>query len=153
MLNLNRLRAIEPGKLLSLDENKLKDAIRPVGYYNQKTEYLREITRFFISLKGEVPKREDILMVRGVGEETADSILLYAYRQLEFVVDAYTRRIFSHLGLIKENAKYSDIKELIERNLPEDLKTYQEYHALIVEHGKRFYSRRPYGCQLKKIVG
>ena len=83
--------------------------------------------------------------VKGVGNETADSILLYAYKQPEFVVDAYTKRIFSSVGLIGENESYMKIKELFESNLPEKVDIYNEYHALIVEHAKRYYSKKPYG--------
>ena len=74
--------------------------------------------------------------------ETADSILLYAFKQPSFVVDAYTRRVVSNLGLAEEKAKYSDIKALFEENLPEDMVIYQEYHALLVEHAKRYYQKK-----------
>ena len=72
----------------------------------------------------------------GIGKETADSILLYAYKQPVFVIDAYTRRIFSDLKLIKPKAEYDDIKHFFETNLEKDYKLYQEYHALIVVHAK-----------------
>lgn len=145
LFNLNELNAINPLKLLDLDNETLKLAIKCAGFLNQKSIYLREITKFFIKLDGRVPKREELLAVKGVGNETADSILLYAYKQPEFVVDAYTKRIFSHLGIVDENIKYMELKELFESNLKRDTAIYNEYHALIVEHAKRYYNKKPYG--------
>ncbi len=144
LLNLNTLKVLGAEKILILDEEKLKQAIKPTGYFNQKTKYLKNIAKFFISLKGKTPTREEILKVKGVGNETADSILLYAYKQPEFVVDAYTKRIFEYLGVINHNITYMQIKQLFEENLPKDYKVYQEYHALIVEHAKRHYTKKPY---------
>lgn len=143
--NLNDLDALVPENLLQLDYNILKSTIRPAGFLNQKSVYLKAVTKFFIELDGETPSRRELISVKGVGNETADSILLYAYRQPEFVVDAYTRRIFSHLHLVDEKIKYLELKNLFQTSLPEDVPEYQEYHALIVEHAKRFYSKKPYG--------
>lgn len=145
--NLNDLKAIKPEKLLELSDETLKAAIRCAGFLNQKATYLREVTKFFVSLEGHAPNRKEILAVKGVGNETADSILLYAYKKPEFVVDAYTKRIFSHLGLIPEKAGYMEVKELFESTLPEEVPIYQEYHALIVEHAKRYYQKKPYGVE------
>jgi len=145
LLNLKKLDVISPQKLLKLDEEILKEVIRCAGFLNQKAVYLKEISKFFISLKGRTPKRKELLAVKGVGNETADSILLYAFKQPEFVVDAYTKRIFSHLGIVKDNANYMDIKKLFESSLPRDTAMYQEYHALIVEHAKHYYKKKPYG--------
>lgn len=144
LTHLNQLNVIEPEKLLDLDDTTIKAAIRCAGFLNQKSIYLREITEFFIKLKGRIPTRKELLKVKGVGNETADSILLYAYKQPEFVVDAYTRRIFSHLKIVDERINYMKLKHFFESNLPSDVPVYQEYHALIVEHAKRYYSRKPY---------
>ncbi len=137
-----------------MDEEILKEAIRCAGFLNQKSVYIREIARFFIDLNGQIPTRKQILEVKGVGEETADSILLYAYKQPEFVIDAYTRRILFNWGLIEEKIRYKDVKELFESNLPRDVPLFQEYHALIVEHAKRYYQKKPYGLNdpLKVIM-
>ena len=143
--NLKKLNVIHPMKLLLLDDETLKAAIRPAGFLNQKTIYLQEITHFFLSLDNQIPSRDQLLKVKGVGNETADSILLYGYKQPEFVVDAYTRRIFSHIGLVDEKIKYGNLKKLFEKNLPQDVRIYQEYHALIVKHAKRYYQKNPYG--------
>ncbi len=154
LFNLNELNVIEPEKLMELDDETLKSAIRCAGFLNQKAIYIKEITKFFISLNGKIPTRKELLTVKGVGNETADSILLYAYKQPQFVVDAYTKRIFVHLGIVNENIKYMELKELFESNIPEDVSIYQEYHALIVEHAKRYYSKKPYGVNdpLKELM-
>lgn len=145
LLNLNRINALEPERLLYLSDNTLKDAIKCAGFLNQKASYLRELTKFYISLKGRIPTRDELLMVKGVGNETADSILLYGYKQPEFVVDAYTKRIFVYQSIIKDKDNYNKIKKLFQSVLTPDHIIYNEYHALIVEHAKRYYTKKPYG--------
>lgn len=142
--NLKRMAVVHPQNLLELETEILKEAVRPAGFFNQKSVYLQEISRFFLKMDGKVPSRKEILGIKGVGNETADSILLYAYHQPQFVVDAYTKRIYSHLGVIKENSSYMEVKNLFEECLPRNVPLYQEYHALIVEHAKRYYQKRPY---------
>jgi len=142
--NLKNLDAVHPQSLLQLETEILKEAVRPAGFFNQKSVYLQNISRFFLELEDNVPSRKELLEVKGVGNETADSILLYAYHQPQFVVDNYTKRIFSHLGFVKENSSYSEVKDLFERCLPRSVPIYQEYHALIVEHAKRYYQKKPY---------
>ena len=154
LLNLKKLIDFTPYELLNLaknDEDSFKHAIKPSGYYNQKFNYLINVSEFFISLNNKTPLRSEILEVKGVGPETADSILLYAYREKEFVVDAYTKRMFSYLKIINETDSYLKIKELFEENFKGGFKEYQEYHALIVEHGKRYYSKKPYGVMDKVL--
>ena len=112
------------------------------GYFNQKAKKIRIFSEFFLSLNGNTPKRDKLLHVWGIGPETADSILLYAYKKPSFVVDTYTRRILIRKKLIKLNAKYNEIKTLFEDNLPKDYKIYQEFHALLVEYAKRNYNKR-----------
>lgn len=155
LYNLKELNAVNPHAVLEISDETLKEAIRCAGFLNQKAVYLREISRFFISLKGRIPQRKELLQVKGVGNETADSILLYAYKQPQFVVDAYTRRIFTHLRIVEEKISYMDMKKLFESNLPQEVPVYQEYHALIVEHAKRYYRKKPYGIDdpLKKVIG
>jgi endonuclease-3 related protein len=149
--NLKKITKFDPKEVLKLDQADLILAIYPAGYYNQKSKYVEHITKYILSTKN--PTREKLLEVKGVGPETADSILLYAYQQPEFVVDAYTKRIFSNLNLINEKDSYSKIKFLFEKSLPKDYKIYQEYHALIVEHAKRYYNKKPYqNCPLSQII-
>ena len=128
-----------------MDEDEFKSAIKPSGYFNQKYNYLRNVCDFYISLDGRTPERNDLLSVKGIGPETCDSILLYAYGEKEFIVDAYTRRIFSHLGIIDEKDSYNNVKKLFEDNFDGTVNDYQEYHALIVEHAKNHYLKKPYG--------
>ena len=154
LINLRSAKMLASQKLINLDDGTLKELIRPAGYYNQKAGYLRYFTGFYISLSGRTPGREELLECTGVGEETADSMLLYAYSQPEFVVDAYTRRIFAQLGFFTSAEKYGAIKAMFEEAIVKDVSVYQEYHALIVEHAKRHYNKKPYGQQdpLVKIL-
>lgn len=156
--NLEALGALSVEGLKKLPVEVLKNAIKPSGYFNQKARYILAFVAFFETLT-KVPTREELLRVLGIGEETADSILLYGYKQNEFVVDSYTKRIFFRLGLIEERAKYADVKHLVQQSFQcvEDTNKlwieYQEFHALLVEHAKRYYSKRPYarGCPLVKL--
>jgi len=145
---LNRLLVLanNPKDLLRLSNDMIKEAIKPAGYFNQKTIYLKEISAFLLEKQDQTPSRKELLGVKGIGPETADSILLYAFKEPEFVIDAYTKRICLHLDIINQEEKktYDEIKNLFEKNLSKDFKLFQEYHALIVEHAKRYYSKRPY---------
>jgi endonuclease III related protein len=154
LFNLKQLDALSPEAIISLSSEILKAAIKPAGYYNQKAVRLKNIARWFLGLEGRIPEREELLSLKGVGPETADSILLYAFKQSSFVVDAYTRRIVTNLGLANENAGYDQIKALFEKDLPRDPKLYQEFHALLVEHAKRYYQKKESyaGCPLLDIV-
>ncbi|MDD5373895.1 MAG: endonuclease III domain-containing protein [Sulfurimonas sp.] len=156
--NLYAKSAIDADAIESMDVEELKEAIRPSGYYNQKARYILEFIRFYKNLSGAAPTRKALLDVIGIGEESADSMLLYGYNKQEFKVDAYTKRLMLELRFIDERAKYGDIKRLMQNSLKECiknekelLKVYQEFHALIVTHGKKFYSKKPYGvgCFLK----
>ena len=158
--NLKNKNALTPGAIQEMDIDELKLCIKPSGYHNQKSRYILEFIAFFNTLEGRIPRRDELLEVPGIGEETADSILLFGYNQLEFKVDAYTKRILVDLGLINEKAKYCEIKQLMQDTLKESIAqedelliVYQEYHALIVNHAKLFYSKKPYGrnCFLHEI--
>ncbi|MCB7128188.1 MAG: endonuclease III domain-containing protein, partial [Candidatus Brocadiales bacterium] len=91
--------------------------------------------------------REELLSVKGVGPETADSILLYAGNLPSFVVDTYTYRVLVRHQLIFEESTYDDIKSFFEDNLPEDIAMYNEYHALLVQVGKRYCKPREPSCE------
>jgi len=127
--NLRKEKLIDPKKLINAD---IKELIRPAGYFNQKERKIKVFTKFYLGLKGRTPTRDELLSLWGIGKETADSILLYAYKQPIFVVDAYTRRLF---GFSKE-MDYDEIREKFEKALPRDYRIYNEYHALIVAEGK-----------------
>jgi endonuclease-3 related protein len=152
LINLNKLIEFNPESLIDFaneNEKDFKDAIRCAGFVNQKSEYIKNISKLYIDLGDIVPSRKDLLNVKGIGNETADSILLFAHKQKEFKVDAYTKRIFSYLGYINEKDNYMSIKKLFETNFVGDVNMFQEYHALIVEHAKRYYSKKPYGLNDK----
>ncbi|ABO35327.1 DNA-3-methyladenine glycosylase III [Methanococcus maripaludis C5] len=151
--NLRNLIEIKPENIINLDIELLKEAIKPSGYYNQKSERLKGFSKYFIELKN-TPTSEELLKLKGVGPETADSMLLYAFKVPSFVIDAYTKRILFNLNLIKNNEKYDKIKELFEENIPKNLEMYQEYHALLVEHAKNYYRKKEnyYKCPLLKII-
>ena len=152
LINLKQQNLLEPQEILNVDIDTLKQAIKPSGYFNQKSNYLLNFTKFFISLNGKIPNRDELLDIKGIRDETADSILLYGYNQPQMKVDAYTKRLLIHLQLCDEKIKYKQLKSMIESELKLNIKdesklvqTYQEFHALIVEHGKYFYSKKPYG--------
>jgi len=134
--NLKRMQALHLKGIKRLSIGKLKEAIKPAGYYNQKTKKLLIFIDFYKNLGDRAPSREELLELWGIGPETADSILLYAYKIPEFVVDTYSSRLLLEEKLIDKKATYEEIKELFEKNIEKDFKVFQEFHALMVEHGK-----------------
>ena len=161
--NLNQAKMLDMKKIQSAKTVSIAKLIRPAGYYNQKAERLKIVANFFSShfRNKTTPPRVELLQVKGIGPETADSILLYAFGVPTFVVDAYTRRIFSRLGFFPAAAAYDDIRNLFMAELSKSFKTdaekamvFKEYHALIVEHAKNHYSKKPHGkdCPLKAML-
>lgn len=138
---LNRRGLMTPAALRCVPEEALARAIRSAGYYNQKAKRLKILAAFY--RRGKRITRESLLALSGIGPETADSIMLYARGVPFFVVDAYTRRVFGNLGLIRSEAPYDEIRLAFERNLPRRAIVLKEYHALIVEHGKKTCKKRP----------
>jgi len=130
--NLKKDNLINPHNMIKENPDRIKELIRPAGYFNQKTKKIFLFIDFYINLNNQTPSREQLLDLWGIGPETADSILLYAYKQPVFIVDTYTRRLLN-----MQDKPYEEIKHLIESSLEKDYKIYQEFHALIVEHGKR----------------
>ncbi|UCF07002.1 MAG: endonuclease III domain-containing protein [bacterium] len=148
IVNLNRTVILDPTSLYRINERRLADLVRPSGYYNQKAKRLKALAAFFTS--GRDVNRDNLLTLDGIGPETADSILLYAFDHPIFVVDAYTRRLFDRLAMIDAGAPYDEVQAIFQSNLPRDVHIYKEYHALIVEHGKCHCRKRPSceGCVL-----
>jgi endonuclease-3 related protein len=147
---LNASRAIEslhdagllsPRGIDGTDARTLARLIRSAGYFNQKAKRLKVLAKFFTA--GTAVTRDNLLGLEGIGPETADSILLYGFGKPFFVIDAYTRRIFERLGIVEGGIPYERMREIFERALPRDVRLYQEYHALLVEHAKRFCRKRP----------
>jgi endonuclease-3 related protein len=144
--NLKRHRLLEPRRLHKLPNKELASLIKSAGYYNIKAKRLKEFLKFFLSkYQGSLKSisrvklkllRKQLLLVNGIGPETADSILLYALEKPVFVVDAYTRRILLRHRLIKEDFDYYAVQNLFVQNLPNKVKLFNEYHALLVRLGK-----------------
>jgi endonuclease-3 related protein len=137
LLALHATGALTPIKLARLPLPALKANIKPAGYYNQKAKKLRIFTKFYGELKGKTPSRDELLALWGIGPETADSILLYAYGVPVFVIDAYTRRVLASKKLARHDADYHDLQKIFHDQLPKDAALFNEFHALLVEHGKR----------------
>ena len=150
--NLNKSNLLNLNKIIKAKKSKIAKLIRPAGYYNQKAERLKIIAEKIKNNSNLLKEREELLKTKGIGPETADSIILYAAEKPSFVIDAYTRRIFSRLGLIKKDLKYDEIKEFFEKKLKKDVQTYKEYHALIVQHAKQHCKTKPEcnNCILKQ---
>ncbi len=127
-----------PEEVLKYPLTELSELIRSSGYFNQKAKKLKALSALLQRYTDQRnnPSRRELLSVWGVGPETADSILLYAYHDLYFVVDAYTRRLLIRLNKIKGSEDYEAIRTLFSTCLPDDLSLYSEYHALIVRHAK-----------------
>lgn len=161
--NLKAARVLEPHALLAVPHSTLASLLRPAGYFNVKAKRLRNFLAWFVErFDGSVDRmfqvplpvlRQELLGVKGIGPETADSILLYAGGLPSFVVDAYTYRILLRHGMIAEDATYDDIKELFETKLSRDVKLWNEYHALLVRVGKDHCrsKARCEGCPLDPI--
>ncbi|MBM3303968.1 MAG: endonuclease III domain-containing protein [Candidatus Aenigmarchaeota archaeon] len=155
---------------LSIATAKTKDmeeAARPSGFYKQKAERLKMFSDFVMGFGGfrgfsKGVTREQLLGLKGIGPETADSILLYALNMPVFVIDAYTKRVFKRLGILpkgysrkiagKTMNDYYAWKRFFESNLPNDTNLYKEFHALIVELAKQHCRKKPVcaGCPLEK---
>ena len=147
---LRKRGLLSADRILATTDEELARTIRSSGYYNQKAERLKRMCRFFnhTARRCTAPTREELLAIRGIGPETADSILLYAYHIPVFVIDAYTRRIFNRIGTALANMSYDEAQELFMHNLPRDEGLFNEYHALIVRHGKNVCRKVPLctGC-------
>jgi len=126
LCSLQRISRLSPEKLASL--------IKPSGFYKTKADYLLAAAKFFAKKPKEV-RRDDLLLLRGVGKETADSILLYALDKPIFVVDEYTRRLVKNKRLA-EDLSYDRLQKLFEGNIAKSWQLYQDFHALIVIDGK-----------------
>lgn len=163
--NLRAARLLSPDAIKRISSEKLARLLRPSGYFRQKAKTMKSFVRFlFDSYGGSLNKvfamptpllREQLLNLRGIGPETADSILLYAGKHHVFVVDAYTRRILERHGLARPKLAYDQIGKLFESSLPSDHQLFNEFHALIVRTGKHFCRKqRPIcaSCPLRQFL-
>lgn len=156
--------ALDLDALNEASREHIADWIRPAGYFNQKAGYVKAMVetihdRFDGSLNqlfalDTATLRKELLSWKGIGPETADSILLYAGKRPVFVVDAYTKRFLSRHGWCDEKTSYDEIAKVFTENLPEDVQLYNEYHALIVRLGKEHCNTKPKckGCPLEFLL-
>jgi len=158
--NLKRARALAPEAVIQAPAKRLARWIRPSGYFNVKARRLKSMCRWLVA-QGGVRKlarldthelRSALLDVHGIGPETADDIVLYAFERPVFVIDAYTRRVFARLGSVRGNEGYEHLRDFFERTLPTAAGLFNEYHALIVRHGKDVCRVRP-RCEICCLRG
>ncbi|MEA3254872.1 MAG: hypothetical protein U9Q22_03440 [Candidatus Altiarchaeota archaeon] len=153
IMNLKREDLLSPEGIYEAGEDRLGGLIKPAGYFNAKAKKLKEFVNFlFRSYGGNLELmlnqpyenlRNELLSIWGIGPETADSIILYAANKPCFVVDAYTKRILSRIGLVNGGIGYDDLKNFFENNLPRDAELYNEFHALLVKLGKEYCKPTP----------
>jgi len=154
--NLKKENLLEPQKLYHLNQKELAQMIKPSGYYNIKAQRLENFLDLFVKeFEGSSKKmfsydnkelRKKLLKVNGIGPETADSMLLYAGKKAFFVVDAYTKRIFSRHKFISKDSTYDQIKEFFNQNLDRDVELFNEFHAQIVMLGKTICTNKNPDC-------
>lgn len=151
--NLRKARLTSPRRIAAVSHEKLAELIRPSGYYRLKAERLQNLTQWWIDsiLDQSLPTanrldewRSSLLGVKGVGRETADSILLYAFELPTFVIDAYTKRVMARHHGTPADINYETLRSMFMNELPADVALYNEFHALFVQVGKE--SCRPRTC-------
>ena len=153
---LRQARALTPRRLVRLPRHRLERCVQPSGYFRQKAQRVQQFARWYLERYGGLARRmfgtpwpqlrRELLAQHGIGPETADSILLYAGGQPVFVIDAYTRRVFQRHRLIRPSATYDVIQRLVMRRMGQNTRCYNEFHALLVEVGKRYCHRRDPAC-------
>ncbi|MFO7592547.1 MAG: endonuclease III domain-containing protein [Pseudomonadota bacterium] len=159
--NLKTHHALSARAIADAPHEQLAEWIRPSGYFNIKATRLQNFCRWYLE-PGRAAQlktlpteqlRHALLSVNGVGPETADDMVLYAFHHPVFVIDAYTRRLFSRLGLIQGDEAYETLRSMVEDHFGRSEKQvalYNEFHALIVAHAKDYCRKRPLckGCPL-----
>lgn len=142
--NLQQAGCLDADSMIGMGQEQLADLIRPSGYFNIKAKRLRNFLIWYrerggytkLAASETTTLRGSLLGVNGIGPETADDILLYAFERPVFVIDAYTRRLFARLGVISGEEDYEILRGAFESNMDKDVPVYNEYHALIVRHAK-----------------
>lgn len=155
--NLKENDALTIRGLRNLSIEELQDLIRPSGFFRIKSERLINFLNFLNENSAEditdlavletFNLRKQLLAIKGIGPETADSILLYALEKPIFVVDAYTRRIFNRHMLVHEDIGYQELQDFFMDVLNEDVKLFNEYHALIVKTAKNWCKKTDPDCK------
>lgn len=169
---LENLRdCLTPQNILALTDEDLMERIRPAGFYKSKTRYLKAMTKWYESYDFSVSRvqeaakergikefRKELRKVPGLGNETTDAILLYAFDLPSFVIDAYTMRLIERLPIRAGNT-YLEVQKSFESAFGPRVDVYNKFHALIVIHGKEHCRKRPLcsecplesNCQRKKV--
>lgn len=162
--NLKREGLLDPRAMLACPRARLEMALVPSGYYRLKAGRVSSFCAYLVErYDGGMANmarqpletlRPELLAVHGIGPETADDILLYACEKPVFVVDAYTRRLFSRHGIVAPDIGYEDLRAVFERRLPREVPLFKEYHGLIVWTGKDFCRRMPKceACPLRALL-
>jgi endonuclease-3 related protein len=162
--NLKARRVLHVRGIHQLKRSQLASLIRSSGYFRIKADRLKAFVNFlFENYRGNLRKirkerrnilRQRLLGIKGIGPETADSILLYGLEKPIFVVDAYTKRILSRHGILSEKASYGEVQRLFMDHLPHDERLFNEYHALLVHLGKTLCKKTPRcdRCPLRGIA-
>jgi endonuclease-3 related protein len=150
--NLKSKGLLSVTRIHSLSEKALAEVIRPAGYFNIKARRLKNLASYMVErYEGNVSQllmehtqtlRQGLLSIKGIGPETADSILLYAAKRPVFVIDAYTYRILYRHGMAEDQAAYDELQALFMDHLPEDTALFNEFHALVVRAGKQYCRKR-----------
>ncbi|MBI3027241.1 endonuclease III domain-containing protein [Candidatus Woesearchaeota archaeon] len=163
IVELNKNNLINIKKILKIKNKKLAQIIKSSGYYNQKAKKLKNFCDFLsknydgkISLllnNNAEELKKKLISINGIGQETADSIILYAAKKPVFVVDAYTKRILNRIGY--KETEYNKLQTLFAKNLPNSERLFNEYHALLVELGKGICKKQPLcgKCPVSRCCG
>ncbi len=163
--NLKAADMLNISKISKCEIDYLQQLVHPAGFYRQKASRLKEICSLIIDRYGNLGNflsldaddlRQSLLSMKGIGRETADSIILYASGQPIFVIDAYTRRILGRVYGLEEDYKsmsYDELQRHIESKIKRDLELYQDFHAQIVQLGKDYCLNKPIckECPLNEI--
>lgn len=158
ILRLKEAGLLSLSEIARAEEEILAECVRSTLYYRMKAKKLKAFARHILDhYEGKLERlwdkpmeeaRRELLGIYGIGPETADSMLLYAGQHPTFVVDAYTRRIFSRMGWVPANISYEELRRFFMERLPQDTKLFNDYHAQLVELGKRYCTARNPRCQL-----
>jgi len=162
IFNLKGKNMMNVEGLQNIPKDLLAEEIKPAGYFNIKAGRLKNLIHFIVeNYSGDIGRlfkektetlREGLLSIKGVGPETADSILLYAAKRPVFVIDAYTYRILNRHGIVEDQITYDDLQSFFMENLIEDAELFNEFHALIVRTGKDFCRGKPL-CKSCPLLG
>ena len=143
--------------LRDIDESRLAELIKSSVYFNQKTREIKGFVHYiFANYEGDINKlfaqdtkdiKNELLSIYGIGQETADDIVLYAANKPVFIIDKYTKRILNRIGITIESNRYQDYQKLFMDNLDENVSIFNEYHALLDEHGSRICTKSNPACE------